>query len=143
MRVKEILFFSIPGSPVGKGRPRFTRTGRSYTPDKTARYENLIALAFREKFPNWTPWDGEVEMTMTAYFEIPKSWSKKKQEKARQHKIRPKKTPDLDNISKMKDALNGIAWKDDAQVVRELNIKEYSEDGPRVEFLLEFGEEEE
>lgn len=142
MRVVEVATFTVPGQPVGKGRPRFTRTGRSYTPDKTTRYENLVALAFREKYPHWTPWEGEVEMTMTTYFEIPQSWSKKKQEKARAHKIRPTKKPDLDNISKMKDALNGIAWRDDAQVVHESNWKEY-DDNPRVEFVLEFGGEEE
>ena len=142
MIVSETVDLIVPGSPVGKGRPRFTRTGRSYTPEKTARYENLIALAFQEKYPDWEPWDGEVEMMMTAYFEIPRSWSKKKQAKARDELIRPKKKPDLDNISKMKDALNGIAWKDDAQIVREECEKKYSVN-PRLEIALYFGKEEE
>ena len=134
------LEFTVPGAPVGKGRPRFTRTGRSYTPERTARYENLIALAFREKYPNWVPCEGYVEMTMFAYFEIPKSWSKKKQEKAMRGEIRPAKKPDLDNISKMKDALNGIAWKDDAQVVEEHLSKHYCR-APRLDVYLTIKEE--
>ena len=29
----------VSGQPQGKGRPRFTRNGRAYTPDKTREYE--------------------------------------------------------------------------------------------------------
>lgn len=34
---------NIPGQPVPKGRPRFTRGGFAYTPDKTRKYEKLVA----------------------------------------------------------------------------------------------------
>jgi Holliday junction resolvase RusA-like endonuclease len=35
----------VSGQPQGKGRPRFTRTGRAYTPSKTKEYEGRIKAA--------------------------------------------------------------------------------------------------
>lgn len=127
MECSKVLEFEVPGEPVGKGRPRFTRQGRAYTPAKTAKYENLVSLAFSQKYPNHVPFEGPIEMRMIAYFSIPKSWSKKKAEQARLNKIWPTKKPDTDNIAKVKDALNGIAFHDDSQVVIESIIKKYAE----------------
>ena len=46
---------------------------------------------------------------------------------------RPTKKPDIDNVEKIiLDALNGIAYDDDKQVVEEASSKLYS-DVPRVE----------
>ena len=45
--------------------------------------------------------------------------------------ILPAKKPDTDNISKIKDALNGVLYKDDAQVTDDHVIKFYS-DRPRL-----------
>ena len=127
---------TIPGEPVGKGRPRFVKAaGRTYTPEKTARYENLVALAFMEKYPDAKPLEGEATVTMTAFFSVPKSWSKKKQLAAISNEIRPKKKPDTDNIAKIKDALNGLAWKDDAQVTDEMISKRFSLQ-PRLEITI-------
>lgn len=126
-----MLRFEIDGEPVGKGRPRFTRSGHAYTPDKTANYEALIRLAFQENFPGFVPWECPVEVYMEAYFSIPKSFSKKRHQQAEDQLIRPTKKPDTDNIAKCKDALNGIAWKDDSQVVTEHVYKFYS-DRPRL-----------
>ncbi|MFL8231041.1 RusA family crossover junction endodeoxyribonuclease, partial [Clostridioides difficile] len=51
--------------------------------------------------------------------------------------IRPNKKPDLDNIIKsVADSLNGIAYKDDSQIVEVVSKKYYS-DRPRVEVELE------
>ena len=50
--------------------------------------------------------------------------------------ISPTKKPDLDNIAKaILDSLNGIAYKDDSQIVSLLISKKYS-DRPRVEIAL-------
>lgn len=70
------ISFSVPGEPVGKGRPRFTRTGHTYTPGKTESYESLVRLAYGEcgmVFPKGVP----VRVRITACFSIPKSASKK------------------------------------------------------------------
>ena len=40
--------FTVPGKPQGKGRPRFTRSGHTYTPDRTAAYEERVKLAYRQ-----------------------------------------------------------------------------------------------
>lgn len=139
MTCSKELMFEVPGEPVGKGRPRFTRQGRAYTPAKTAKYENLVSLAFLQACPDHVPFEGPVEMTMNAYFSIPKSWSKKKQEDARFNKIWPTKKPDTDNIAKMKDALNGLAFKDDSQVVRECIVKQYAPTPKLVIYIRELG----
>ena len=35
----------ISGQPIGKGRPRFTKTGHAYTPTKTREYEKRLHAA--------------------------------------------------------------------------------------------------
>ena len=137
------LEFKVPGEPVGKGRPRFVRaTGRTYTPEKTERYENLVKLAFIKEYPDVVPIEGPISVEMVANFSIPKSWSKKKQALAAAGALRPTKKPDTDNIAKIKDALNGIAWIDDAQVVEESISKNYTE-VPSLTIIIEtLGEEE-
>ena len=130
------LKFTVKGEPVGKGRPRFVRSsGRTYTPEKTASYENLIAVTFEQTFPDFVPWDCPIEVYMTAYFSIPKSFSKKKHQMAVDELICPTKKPDTDNLAKCKDALNRIAWRDDALVVSEHVRKLYSEQ-PRLEIEI-------
>ena len=49
------ISFSVPGEPVGKGRPRFTRTGHPYTPGKTESYESLVRLAYGERVRDGIP----------------------------------------------------------------------------------------
>ena len=46
MQLTEILRFTVEGKPVGKARPRFTRKGFAYTPEKTVRYEAAVRAAF-------------------------------------------------------------------------------------------------
>lgn len=119
--------FEIPGKPVGKGRPRFTRAGHTYTPDKTVEYENLVRLYFTNKYPDMIPYDGPVVMSIYAFFPIPESWSKRKAEQAMKCLITPGK-PDCDNIAKIIcDSLNGIAYKDDAQVWSCQVVKKYDD----------------
>ena len=49
---------------------------------------------------------------------IPVSWPKKKQASALDGTLRPTGKPDLDNVAKLlADALNGILWHDDSQIV--------------------------
>lgn len=126
--------FTIPGEPQGKGRPRFTGKGkRPTTPDNTVFYENLVKVEFQRqchgiKFPD----DSMIDMRITAYYEIPQSASKKRRAAMLNHKIRPTKTPDVDNIFKVvADSLNGIAYRDDKQIVDGMVRKFYS-DEPRV-----------
>lgn len=117
----ETRSFTVPGNPVGKGRPKFSRTPagvRTYTPEKTVSYEALVKWAYIEAYQAKPMLSGPVTLYITAYYAIPKSWSKKKQQLAIMGDLRPVVKPDADNIVKIiSDALNGLAYKDDAQVV--------------------------
>lgn len=124
------FFLRVPGTPVGKGRPRMTARGghaRAYTPEKTVRYENLIRTAFMNEYPDAVPFDVPVKVFIGAEFPIPKSWSKKKKESAKY----VSKKPDIDNIVKsVFDGLNGVAWTDDALVAELEAGKRYTDKMP-------------
>lgn len=125
--------FTIPGEPKGKGRPRVRSAGYAYTPSDTAVYENLVKLEYQRqckgvRFPD----DMDIDMRITAYYKAPKRVSKKKRTAMLEHRIRPKKKPDIDNVFKIvADSLNGIAYHDDSQIVDGMVRKFYS-DEPRV-----------
>lgn len=133
MRSKTIV---IPGKPQGKGRPRFTRYGRPYTPEKTVDYEAKILAAWFQQADGWTVREGGVGVIVTAYFPVPKSASRDLKSGMLSGRIPATVKPDADNVLKIVlDALNGHAWQDDKQVVSASVQKLYAED-PRVEVVL-------
>ena len=112
----------IPGTPQGKGRARAfkTRSGTigHYTPDKTKTYEGMIRLQAMHAMRSVTPCDAPVSLVLTIVMPIPDSWPAWKRELAESGKLLPTVKPDADNVEKaVKDALNGVVWRDDAQVV--------------------------
>lgn len=124
------LAFTVPGEVRGKARPRIVKIGgfsRLTADKKTASYENLVALACREAMGAREPLEGAVSLTITARFMPPASASKKARAAMLRGDVRPTKKPDWDNIGKVSDALNGIAWRDDAQVVAGSVFKVFSE----------------
>lgn len=139
MTMNKKISFIIPGNPKGKGRPRMTRSGHTYTPKDTAQYENLVKLAFEAAKPQrFIPFEGPVKAIIEAGYEIPKSWSKKKRELALEGIEEPTKKPDLDNIAKsILDSLNGIAYRDDSQVTK-LEIRKRYTLNPAVQVIIEF-----
>ena len=127
----------MPGPPKGKARARTVRTrggqAFSYTPEGTVLYENLIKISFSQTGERPFEADQSLHVFMTAYYPIPKSTSRKKKEEMIAGHLRPAKKPDIDNIIKsILDALNGVAYHDDTQVVAVFAEKYYS-DTPRVE----------
>lgn len=123
----------VQGTPVGKGRPRFTRTGHTYTPEKTRSYEQAVALECRKAMKGREPSDLPQHVSVGVSILPPKSWSKAKRAKALHGEIKPGK-PDIDNFLKsILDGCNGIAFVDDSQVVSVYAVKEYAEtEGVRV-----------
>ena len=130
------VIFTIPGNPKGKGRPRFSKPEgsqfvRTYTPDATVDYENRVkAMYAYGRFPKL---EGPIRMTMVMYFGIPSSGtSKKVRQFMLDGEILPTKKVDLDNACKIiMDALNGVAFDDDKQIV-DLRAKKLYSDNPRV-----------
>ena len=113
--------FTVPGLPVGKGRPRVTRFG-AYTPEKTRAYEEKV------------PEGAAVMAEIIAWFPIPKGTPKGRRDalEGAYHL----KRPDCDNIAKaVLDSLNGYAYKDDSAVQLRIE-KRYTNGAPRVSVRL-------
>lgn len=123
-----IYEFEVPGEITGKARPRLnTRSGKVYTPTKTKNYEYLTRFYFTQKYQDYTPVEGRVKISIIAYFDIPKSTSKKKEAEMLGNRISPTKKPDIDNITKVVlDALNKFAYKDDTQITEITVVKKYA-----------------
>ena len=132
--------FTVPGPPFGKQRPKFSRAGeyvKTYTPDKTVNYENLVKLMYQqaEKGRKFSE-DAAVDVRIIAYYEIPKSTSKKKRKAMLEHRLRPTKKPDWDNIGKIVcDSLNKVAYRDDSAVV-DAQVRKFYSENPRVDVMI-------
>lgn len=111
--------------PIGKGRPRVTRNG-TYTPKDTVAYENRLKAAGYMALPkDFKLLTGPLSVHIKAVMPLPASWSQKK--KAEHNGMPHVSKPDLDNIEKMLDALNGVVWKDDSQIFSKQSSKIYGE----------------
>lgn len=142
----------IPGRPFGKERPRKAKFLQGlYTPAKTLKYEAYIreiATKLTRMYP------GPVKVDITAVFEVPKSYSKKRRQACLEGKEMPTKKPDKDNIEKIVlDGLNPLyrlnkrthkkelvkegLYLDDKQVVAGETKKIYGEE-PRVEVVIQY-----
>lgn len=123
----------IPGVMQAKERPRFGN-GRAYTADRTRAAENAIAVHALAQVgqPRLT---GALGLRMVFTRAIPPSWSAKRKALALSGGVRPTSRPDLDNCEKMIDALKGILWVDDAQIVEKITAKFYGLN-PRTEMTV-------
>lgn len=126
-----MIRFTVPGTPVAKGRPRITTRGgqaRAYTPAKTVAYEGLVALAAQDAMAGRPLIQGPVYLILTARFAIPKSWNNRDRAAAATGNVWHVSRPDGDNIAKaVGDALNGVVWGDDSQVALCKTMKVYAE----------------
>ena len=121
-----MIDFTIPGPPVGKARPRVAG-GHAYTPSATREYEAKVKAAWRASGHTGFGPDMPLRATITAYHPIPASASRRDQGNMAANIILPMKKPDADNIAKIVlDALNGLAYGDDKQVVRLEVVKRYA-----------------
>jgi Holliday junction resolvase RusA-like endonuclease len=130
-----MIQFTVFGEPVAQSRPKFARFGNhvtAYDPAKSKDYKSRVLAAALEVRPE-KPLDIPLSVTIMAYRSIPKSMSKKKVAQAIAGDLRPTTKPDASNICKgVEDALKGVIWRDDSQVV-ELIIRKWYSDTPRVE----------
>jgi crossover junction endodeoxyribonuclease RusA len=96
-----IASFTVDGRPVPKGRPRVTQHG-TYTPQRTRDYERRVGWGYVQVSSRRRP-DPDAEFAVTCVFHTASR-------------------ADVDNLAKaVLDGLNGVAWKDDSQVVELLS----------------------
>ncbi|MBY9081035.1 RusA family crossover junction endodeoxyribonuclease [Paenibacillus sp. HN-1] len=133
-----MIQFTVFGEPVAQGRPKFSTAGgftRAYDPKKSRDYKDYVRLAAQDYAPA-ALLDGPLGIAVIAYRPTPKSFSKKKAAAAERGEILPVSKPDADNYLKgVKDALKGVIWKDDSQVVDAFVQKRYSAK-PRIEIKI-------
>ena len=131
----------ITGEPVAQGRPRFSTQGgrpRAYDPAKSRDYKQYIRLAASQQMGTTPPLEGALALGVCVYRPIPKSFSKRRREAAGRGELRPITKPDLDNYVKAaKDALNGVVWRDDSQIVDYIEpFGKYYSERPRIEIVV-------
>lgn len=133
-----MIEFEVLGKPQGKERPRInTFTKRAYTPQRTLDYEEHVRQSFKLLYGNIEPLECPLQACIYAIFEVPKSYSKKMRKKILEEDYLYTYRPDGDNIAKaILDSLNGLAFKDDAQVVDLRVVKLYGEKA-KVRVLLD------
>ena len=118
-----MINITLYAEPVAQGRPRFSTAGgyaRAYDPAKSRNYKQLLSLSAEEQLrqQGGAMLDEPIFLSVRVYRSIPKSFSKKKQAQAERGELRPITKPDIDNYVKgIKDALNGICWRDDSLII--------------------------
>jgi Holliday junction resolvase RusA-like endonuclease len=123
--------FTVPGRPVPMARPRVTARG-TYTPKRCRDYKTAVAIAAKAAMRGKKPLEGAVHIILQFTFLIPKSWPKVK--RLNGGLVGHTSRPDWDNLSKsVTDALIGIVYNDDSQIVSASVEKRYGDDeGVRV-----------
>lgn len=124
------MIFQVIGKPRGKARPRFDgRYKRTFTPSSTADYERLVRQAYISSGGYLLSETEPIKILIIAQFK--KAVSSKKDA--------PTMKPDWDNIGKaVCDALNGIAYRDDSQIVHSEVMKVWARDGvPKIIVKIE------
>ena len=129
----------IFGEPVAQGRPRFSRQGgfvKAYDPAKSRDYKSYVRMIAAQHAPV-TPVEGAIEFSLRIYRAIPKGMPKYKREAAKAGKLRPVTKPDVSNVLKgVEDALKGVWYKDDSQIVGYGVLGKWYDERPRIEIMM-------
>jgi len=125
-----VVTFTVDGNPVPKSRPRFARRGQfvqTYTDAKTIDYETHVAMKARHAIGASEPLKGALTVFLYLRYGVPTSYSKKRKEACLRGVEYPKKV-DLDNVYKsITDAMQGIVYLNDSQIVETHITKVYAE----------------
>ena len=124
---RNLIAFTVPGRPTAWKRPAQRRDGGRFDDPRQVKLKKTIAMLARHAAPEHWPIGLPMELWILFCFRHPKS--------APQRQRPFTARPDLDNLTKLiKDALGGVAWNDDAQVVVMHMLKTYdSENLTRIE----------
>ena len=129
----------VLGDPVAQGRPRFSRQGgfvKAYDPAKSRDYKSYVRLIAAQNAPD-SPVEGAIEFSLRIYRAIPKGMPKYKREAAKEGRLRPVTKPDVSNVLKgVEDALKGVWYKDDSQIVGYGVLGKWYDERPRIEIMM-------
>jgi len=107
--------FDITIDPRGQERFRFTKKGARYKTEEAKAYEAALKILIKKYF-NEDPFTGPILVEVDFYLKAP----------MRPRYFKPAVKPDLDNLQKgLFDAMNGIVYKDDCQIVSVTAKKHY------------------
>ena len=128
------LFFTFEIEPTPQLRPRVSSRGgyvRVYDPPKVKNFKNLLRSLAVNQYAR-PPLIGPLSVSLTFYRPVQKSISQSERERRLSNESKPVVKPDTDNYIKATlDALNGVLWHDDSQIVKIEAEKKYS-DHPRI-----------
>lgn len=134
-----MIHIVIPGEPVAQGRARFSvmrGSVRVYDPARSSDYKSYVSNMVTFSGQAQNKLTGSICMLLVAYRTTPKSWSAKKKQQAEEMELMPMSRPDASNYLKgVEDALNGILFDDDSQIVMPITLKAYSS-RPRIELFF-------
>ena len=129
----------VLGDPVAQGRPRFSRQGgfvKAYDSAKSRDYKSYVRFIAAQNAPD-SPVEGAIEFSLRIYRAIPKGMPKYKREAAKAGTLRPVTKPDVSNILKgVEDALKGVWYKDDSQIVGYGVLGKWYDERPRIEIMM-------
>lgn len=134
-----MITFEVDGDPVGKQRARHRRVGnfiQTYTPEKTRSYEKQIKDAAKQAMGITEPLETPISLYLYIRAPIPKSTTKKALQGILDGLIKPIKKPDASNVLKsVEDAMNGVVYKDDSQIVN-LHVTKVYDKNPGVSICV-------
>ncbi len=127
--------FELRGDPQHKARhrSRIAYKGKvpfvmQYPDPATAAYEKVLAETASLFMRGRAPTENPVALLVHVFKPIPASWNKRDREAAAAGAILPTSRPDDDNYLKIRDAFDGIIWREDSQCCDSRVIKRYSYD---------------
>ena len=137
------ITLTVYGTPQALKRHRHRSVGKfvqTYDPSSQDK-ENFLQKAVLDNKPD-RPMEGAIELNAIFYMPRPKGHFGSGRNEGKLKSSAPNyhtKKPDLDNMLKfIKDALNGIYWKDDSQIYRLGDTKKvYTSMAPRIEIVIE------
>lgn len=110
--------FILNVDPYPKGRPRLTKNGHAYTPEKTKKNERHLKYELRAKAERLML-DKPISLEIDFFIERPKSVPKKRN--------LPVVRPDIDNyLKQVMDAGNDYLWADDSCICEVIARKLYT-----------------
>jgi Holliday junction resolvase RusA-like endonuclease len=127
-----VLETRVFGLPIAQGRPRAFKTPagqvRVYDPANARDWKRTVQAQVISQKPA-APVDGPLAVALRFYLPRPQSLPRRE--------LFPAKRPDAENLAKaVLDAMEGVVYRDDAQIVR-LNVSKDYGPAPGVLILVE------